>query len=258
MLNSDLVLQTWTVRHLLRSDVEKTLNQIKNIGFKYLEIAGTGRKSPDEFSRICLKYNLKIISVHQPPLDHDNIEALIEDTIYQCEIYNTNIAVVSIDPINQTKDAYLKYANLCSNTGKRLKKNGITLCYHCYDHDLRNICDNDQPKSGLDIIYENTSPESVLFEFDTHFIVKSGSSIKDIFIKYGSRCKLLHLNDIDAQNKSTTLGDGIIVWEDFTNIIKDASVLDWYILEHRTDDPLPWIERSYHFFIEKYNDFFHV
>jgi len=248
----DLCLQTWTIRHLLKAETQKTLKQIRDLGFEHLELAGIGRKTPAEFYRLCADYGFKIVGIHQPSLTSGPLDNLLDDTRFRCELFHSTFVTVMLDPEQRkSAEAYLQYADLCSRAGEKLKQEGITLCYQCYDYDLIPIPGFDRTKSGLHILVQETACKHLAFEIDTYFTRKAGLPLEAVFDICRARCRLVHINDFDKQGQQAPLGEGAIPWRRELPMIRTTSSPQWIILEHRTDDPLSWIKRSRSYF-DKY------
>ncbi len=244
---SRLAVQTWTVQEQMKANPESTLLKIKSIGFRDLELAGSAGRAPEEFSRICRKLGFTVVGVHQPPLDKTNLQDLLQEIRRHCKAFGAKYATVMLDPAQSTsREAYQSYARLCSEAGKDLSADEITLCHHCYHFDLRPLGD-DNSRCGLDILYDEVSDTFLTFELDTFFVFKARVPYESVIQKYGSRCRLVHLCDIDDDAKRISVGDGRIPWEKFLRDVQAHCPVEWFIVEDHAKEPLASIRRSFLF-----------
>ena len=242
MKEPNIALQTWSIRHELRVDVNSALKEVRKIGFRNLEVAGTGRNTPQEFKEYCKKYGLNIIGNHEPSLISDNIDEIINEIKLRCSVFGSKNATVMFDPDDQgDKSAYLKYAKLCRIVGAELYKIGIALNYHCYNFDLKPLVNL---KSGLDILIENTQPEELSFELDTYFIYKAWPTHEIILKKCGQRCNLVHLCDITKDGNRIALGKGMIPWKILLQDFQKYCSIKWLIIENDVLKPFDAVKHS--------------
>ena len=240
-----LALQTWSVRRPLVKDPRKTLADVRAVGFKYLEVANTGSRPPKEFSELCREYGLAIMGTHEPPLTSGNLRDLINEIKVRCGFLKPRFVTVMLHPDDLGHTAsYLHYATLCSEVGRALRREGIILCYHCYDYDLVSLGPARESKSGFDILLEQTLPEDLSFELDTYFIVRSGADFGTVLRKCGSRCKLVHLCDINKEGARAAIGKGVIDWDSLIETLQVYCAPEWFIIEDDVRSSLKSIKSS--------------
>jgi sugar phosphate isomerase/epimerase len=241
----NIAFQTWTVQPQLRANTESVLRQIRAIGFKHLELAGNAGKSPEEFSRLCAEHGLGVMGIHQPAVNSEGLQDWLAEVRRNYHAHAVKHVTVMLDPMDRADpDAYREYAELCSRAGQVLKREGVTLSYHCYHFDLLGIDDAPDSKSGLDILMEHTSEEHLGFQLDVHFIYKAGIEHEIVLRKCGSRCKLIHLCDTDSEGNRATIGQGIIDWKQLIPDLQKYCDLEWLIIENRGRDVLSSAEQG--------------
>ena len=89
------------------------------------------------------------------------------------------------------RDAHLKYAEKLESTGIKFKAHGIKFYHHHHDFEFQKYDD----KYGMEILMENTSPENVGFEMDTHWLHFGGQNPEAWIRKLQGRADLVHLKD---------------------------------------------------------------
>jgi len=246
-----IALQTWTIQNLLLLVPEKTLTEIHSMGYNYLELAGTAGLPPKEFKQLCGKIKLKIEGIHQPHLRSKNSDKLIAEIKKNCRIFKPKYVTVMLNPYKRNMtESYVEYAKLCKYVGEYLSSKGMTLCYHCFSYDLIPLSDNLDSQSGLDILLQNTSREHLSFELDTYFLFKSNIPYKEILGKCQSRCKAVHVCDIDENHNRKNVGDGIIPWPKLIKDFIDICHVKLFIIENHYGTRLESVRYSYKNFLE--------
>jgi sugar phosphate isomerase/epimerase len=247
-LSRRIALQTWTVRELLRSETAQVLRLIRDIGYRNVELAASGRRPREEFKELCATLGLKIIGIHLPALTAANLGEAIEGIKARCKLFQCRYATVMRHRDGQgTREYYQEYADLCTKAGTALRKEGLQLCYHCYHYDLVPLSPGHDEASGLELLLESTEPECLSVQLDTYFLWKSQAPYDVVLQKSGPRCRLVHVNDIDRQGRQAPLGKGIIPWAEIMTLFQEQCAPEFFIVEHRTDHPIEWIRQSISF-----------
>jgi len=241
-----IALQTWTIRNDLLTGADEILAQVRKIGFEYLEVADTGRRTPKAFQELCKGHELKIMGTHDPCLTSDDPQVLIDATKRRAAIFGSKFSTVWWDSAERNLAAkYQEYADLCNKAGESLRNDGITLCYHCYHYDLVPL-EGEANRSGLDVLL-SVPKQHLCFELDTRWlnVPRPPVSLQVVLDKFQGRCRLVHLNDVDQDDKQATLGKGIIDWRQYIAALRNTQA-EWFIIEH-TDTPNEWIKTSYRY-----------
>lgn len=99
-------------------------------------------------------------------------------------------------------DTYKQLADEFNSMGKRMKEYGIKFTYHNhgFEHTVR---DGQVP---MDILLQQTDPETVCFEMDIFWLKAAGADPIDFLNRYPGRFKLMHVKD--AAEKVRFSGDG--------------------------------------------------
>ncbi len=254
MVESTIALQTWTLRHYLKSEenIGEVLRQVKSIGYEHLELGGVGRLSPPEFAALLSQHKLDVIGLHEPSLSSSGLNALLIEIRTRCRIFNTNCVVVSWDSMRaRTTKAYSEYARLCTKAAQVLRGDRISLCFHCFDFDLGSPTDGYPDTPALDILMDETSADDLSLQFDTFFIERARCNLRSLLSKYGRRCRCVHVDDIDLHDRYAPLGKGRIPWPETIRAFLDWCPIEYFVVEHETDKPLEWIRDSYDFWATK-------
>lgn len=89
------------------------------------------------------------------------------------------------------EEAHLRLAEMLNQYGKRLKEYGIKFYYHHHEFEFQKY----RGKYGLEILMENTDPDLVGFEMDTHWLQYGGQDPVKWIYRMKGRADLVHLKD---------------------------------------------------------------
>jgi sugar phosphate isomerase/epimerase len=248
----DIGLQIYSVRGQLDEDLTGTLQEIADIGYRWLELASyeDGKfygKSPAEFKKIVDDLGMVIIS------NHLNVEVKDGDTGDAEKAADAHAAMglkYAIKPwlpeeIRVSADSYRKVAEELNIIGEVMKSKGLKFGYHNHDFEFKTV-DGQIP---FDILLEETDRELVTFEIDLYWIIKGGSDPLDYFKKYPGRFELYHVKDMDNTEEAyfTEVGSGIINYRELFEQ-KELAGMKYFFVEQddcRNYPPLESVKISF-------------
>lgn len=232
-------LALYTLRDDLSVALEKTLQQVSDEGYDYIEAASYNDGkfyglSPVAFKSLLASMNLKPVSTHQGSVTLDNADQMIEDV----KAAGFTYFVVPVPPMgmfkfdrqtmsmgmNGTPKELLDILNVL---GEKCHAAGLQLLYHNHDFELKK---NENNIVILDYLLENTDPKYVNFQMDLFWVTKAGVDPLDYFNKYPGRFLIWHVKDKDDKGRFAPVGEGII---DFKRILaqKERSGMKYYMVE---------------------------
>ena len=232
-------LALYTLRDDLSVALEKTLQQVSDEGYDYIEAASYNDGkfyglSPVAFKSLLASMNLKPVSTHQGSVTLDNADQMIEDV----KAAGFTYFVVPVPPMgmfkfdrqtmsmgmNGTPKELLDVLNVL---GEKCHAAGLQLLYHNHDFELKK---NENNIVILDYLLENTDPKYVNFQMDLFWVTKAGVDPLDYFNKYPGRFLIWHVKDKDDKGRFAPVGEGII---DFKRILaqKERSGMKYYMVE---------------------------
>lgn len=226
-MNIPVALQVYTIRDEVSKNYEAALEKVSKMGYEGLEIGGFGPYSSEEWNKILKKLNLKIVS------NHIQIETLEESFNHIAEfnlsIGNSRIVCPYLrEERRESLEDYKRTADSLNQIGAKCKSKGLKLFYHNHAFEFKEY----DGKKGMDILFENTDPELVMFEIDTYWVKYAGMDPTDLIKAYNGRCGIIHLKDMEATEKRSfaEVGEGCL---DFHSIMKAAveAGADWFIVE---------------------------
>jgi sugar phosphate isomerase/epimerase len=246
-------LQLYSLRANFAKDVPGTLDQVKNLGFKYVELAGTYNLAPEKLKQMLDERGLVPVSGHFPyERFRDDAEAVAKDA----KALGLKYAGVAWIP---HKDAFDEKtcrdaAAVFNKAGATLAKSGIQFFYHTHGYEFQKTDDG----TLFDTLLKETDPKLVTYEMDVFWIVHPGQDPVSLLQKYGKRFALMHIKDMKKGtqtglltghsdvNNDVALGTGTMDWPAILKAAKRAGV-KYYFIEDESDDSANQIPHSLQF-----------
>lgn len=208
--------QLYSVRGDMEQDMDKTLGEIKAMGYDYVEFAGYFGKSAEEIKALLDKHGLKCRSVHQT---HDVFLTAPEENIKFLKTIGVEYCAIpwmSPEKIT-TKEGFKQLVEDARVVGKLLKENGIQLLYHNHDFEFRTI----DGEIVLDKLYSELDSDIINPELDTCWVHYAGADPVEYINKYADRCQVVHLKDFSC--KALGAGPNYALIDENGNEIKPKS-----------------------------------
>lgn len=130
------------------------------------------------------------VSLHPKP-GIDSLSGEFEKVVADCKRLDTRFVRIGMMPFEAmvSKQATEAWALELNPFAKKLKAEGITLCYHNHHADLIQF----DGERIFDIV-RRVAPD-VLFEVDLHWVQRGGMAPLDMLEEYSGVCKLIHVKD---------------------------------------------------------------
>jgi sugar phosphate isomerase/epimerase len=251
-------LQLYTVMEALQKDFQGTLQQVRAIGYREVEMAGFFGKKPAEV-RIALRNS----GLHCGSVFIFGGLSLAETAEYATTI-GAKYIVTSILPPKRfpskkmtrsdyqafTLDDYKDVAEQCNRMGEQAKKAGLQLVYHNHNFEFK-------PRhggTGYDELLKSTDTDLVKLELDCGWISAAGVSAASYISKYPDRYRMLHLKDfkltsepsystaIGKRSEPTELGRGNIDYQPILEAADKAGVERCYVEQEPPFQKMPALE----------------
>jgi sugar phosphate isomerase/epimerase len=246
-------LQLYSLRANFAKDVPGTLDQVKNLGFKYVELAGTYNLPPEKLKQMLDERGLVPVSGHFPyERFRDDAEAVAKDAKALGLKYAGVAWIPHKDPFDEKtcRDAAVVF----NKAGETLAKSGIKFFYHTHGYEFQKTSES----TLFDTLMKETDPKLVSYEMDVFWIVHPGQDPVTLLQKYGKRFALMHVKDMKKGtqtglltghsdvNNDVALGAGIMDWPAILKAAKKAGV-KYYFIEDESDDSANQIPHSLQF-----------
>ena len=230
-------LQLYSLREQFKKDVPGTLDEVKSLGFKYAELAGTYGLTPEKFREELRSRGIKPVSAHFPyEKFRDDVESIAK------EANALGLKYAGCAWITHSGDFDEKTCReaiaVFNRAGEALAKHGIKFFYHTHGYEF-------QPHGQgtlFDLLMTETNPKFVSYEMDIFWIVHPGQNAAKLLEKYSKRFELMHMKDMrkgtptglltghtDVTN-DVTIGTGQIDIPGILRAAKKAGV-KWYFIE---------------------------
>ncbi|WP_240417248.1 sugar phosphate isomerase/epimerase family protein [Paenibacillus periandrae] len=195
-------LMLFSVRNALEKDNVGTFEKIAEIGYKHLQLTRVtatkdglthvaGTLSADEINKLVQRLGMKLVNIHARLDAHTDWDRLIA---FSQELGSTGILL----PMGYftDKQSTLDFAKTLNGYGEICRKHGIDFYYHNHFQEFKVI--DEQNKTIMDVLLENTDKELVKFELDTYWALRGGVDPVEWLFKLGDRCDMTHQKDLPA------------------------------------------------------------
>lgn len=206
-------IQLYSVRNSLEAQAFKTLENIAEAGYKYVEAAnhraleddGVGFDLSAKDMKAALDdFGLSIVGCHINPLDLERLPAVLD---YHQQLGNKQIGCdIEFFPY-QDMDYLMRRCELFNQVGEMCKERGMRYYYHNHYQEFQTFGD----QTVYELIMENTDPNLVFIEMDTYWVMRGGNDPVRLIEKYRDRIILLHQKDFPKNApQPVNMFDGVI------------------------------------------------
>ena len=252
-------LQLYTLGDLTRTDLDGTLQQVAQIGYRTVETASYMGQTPEQLRAKLDAVGLACASAHvgmregtpeEPGLLGDLSKLsdqmkTIGASHVVCPILSPP-SDITVEPkpdegfrvltrivAQMTEDHWKRLAEQLNTIGGALKSNGISFGYHNHNTEFVTV----GGRTGLDILLTETDPQLVTFELDVGWVAAAGADPAEIFDRYPGRFELMHVKDVkasttpnvDLRMDPTEVGSGRLDWATILPAAYRAGVRNFFV-----------------------------
>jgi len=250
MSKTVLAAQLYTVRQFAQTanELAQSLQKIRAIGYKAVQVSGIGPIQPKDVKRMVDENGLAICITH---ISFDVLRNNLAEVIEQHQLWNCkNVAVGSMPVEFRTgEEGFRRFATEASKIGQQLDQAGLTFSYHNHSFELIRY----GKRTGLDIIFEESDPRYLKAELDTYWIQHGGGDPAAWIRRVKDRMPVVHLKDMavvtegwNVQQVMAEIGEGNLNWPEILSACREANV-EWYAVEQDVcqRDPFESLQISY-------------
>ena len=220
-------LQLYTLREIIGEDAPGVLQQVAEMGYESVELAGFGNLSAEQFKTALDAAGLQVAASHA---GLDAIENDFDSVVKQAQLFGYSLVGLGSVPAEMrgSKENWIATAKRLSDVGKKLRDEaGLTFFYHNHAFEFEEKFDGTY---GLDLLYENSDPQYLQAELDSYWIQKGGANPTEYLKKYAGRVPILHIKDMREDGDFGEVGAGILDWPSIFAAAEAGGVAN-YIVE---------------------------
>jgi sugar phosphate isomerase/epimerase len=211
----------------------EALKRTKAMGYEAVQYNTPSYMTKEEYKAMLDEFDLPCLCCAGGFEDMLKDPKAVEAAAKLADFFGTPFVDVNSLPLElrTSADGFKKYAAEISTVGKRLKEYGKTVLYH--NHALEFISLG-EGHTGMEILINETDPDSVNFILDTHWLVGGGVYPPDWIRKVKGRMKICHFKDyaiVNGAQKSEQIckqfapvGEGNIDWPPIVAACREAGV----------------------------------
>jgi sugar phosphate isomerase/epimerase len=218
-------IQLYTVRDIMASDPQGTLNALAQIGYATVGVSGLYGNTPERFRDMLDTAQIRAV------LTHTSWDAMLADVDRELQIARTlgvrYVVVPSLPASLRTVAGYQRAAVAFGQWGEQCRGAGMKFLFHNHNVDFVTV----DGKVLYDILLDETDQRFVNFELDLYWIVVGGYDPLPYFERHPGRFPVYHVKDRAANGSFEDLGRGNI---DFPRIFARyaQSGVREYVVEH--------------------------
>lgn len=150
----------------------------------------TGKGGNYDWAALLAEADLKALSIHE---DLGSIERDLKAVVTEAHKFDADKVVITgmyrfdYQDVDNVKRLCLRL----NDAGKKLKEEGISLCYH--NHNIEWLKCGE--KTAYEMIIDETDDDYLSFEFDSYWPTEAGVDALAVMKGLGSRMKLYHITD---------------------------------------------------------------
>ncbi len=237
-------IQLYTVRSEMRSDVDRTLARVAEIGYKEVEFWRYYDRSASEIRTLLDDLGLTSPAVH---VGLEQLETEWEATVdFAATVGHRYLVVAYVDLEDRGDlDQYRRIVDRFNQVSERAQAAGMVFGYHNHDFEFEAV-DGQIP---FDVMLEHADP-AIQFEMDLFWIIQGGGDPFDYFRRYPGRFPMVHVKDMASDGSMVDVGAGEI---DFAKIFAQSGQagIQHYFVEHdNPSSPFGSIRASYDYLRE--------
>lgn len=241
--NKSIGVQVYSVRDALKEDFNGSIKRLADIGFEYIEAYGLGTEGtildmdPAEYRRIVTDTGLSIASTHCSYFQAEDSQKVIDAA------GAAGIGQVMVAHLSEADRKYHEVAENFNKVGELFKSAGVVFGYHNHAFEFEKFEDS----IGLEVLINETQADLVKFQLDLYWVVKGGADPVAFIEKYPGRFCSFHIKDAAEDLEQTTVGTGIVPFEEVFNIKGKSGATHFFVEDERTDDPFGNVEGAFNY-----------
>jgi sugar phosphate isomerase/epimerase len=187
----EIGLQLYSLRNQFAQDVPGTMDKVRRMGIKEVEMFGTYGLSFPQFIKILAENEITVMSYG---CEFNKLKNFPQTLADEARAYGAEYVVcfwIPHDGDNFTAADVDRAAEVFNKAGKIIANSGQLLCYHPHGYEFRPYKDG----TLFDYMVEKFDQRYVQFEMDVFWIKQTGQDPLALLKKYSNRFVLMHMKD---------------------------------------------------------------
>jgi sugar phosphate isomerase/epimerase len=211
-------LQLYSFRAEFTRNVPSTLEKVRALGIREVELAGTYNLSPERFSAMLRENGLDPVSGHFP---YERLKSDPQGVAREAKTLGLRYAGCAWIPhqgdFNEAacRDAIATF----NRVGQACRNQGIRFFYHVHGYEFGPHAKG----TLLDLLITETKPEWVTYEMDVLWVVFPGQDPVALLHKHPKRWELMHLKDLRKGVKGNQSGGGDVA----NDVVLGTGQMNW-------------------------------
>jgi sugar phosphate isomerase/epimerase len=237
--------QLYTVRDLMKSDFDGTLDKVAAIGYREVEFAGYFDRTPQQVKAALTRTGLVSPSAH---FDYAHLGDPWPAVLDSANVIGQQYVVCSSIDENHRKTLsdWKQVAAAFNRAGEAAKKAGLQFAYHNHTFEFDRI-DGELP---YDLLLQETDANLVKLEMDLYWAVKAGADPIAYFDRNPGRFPLVHVKGRAQDGSMTEVAASNSI--DWKRLFADekAGIQHYFVEQDHPESPLQSIKASYAYLSE--------
>lgn len=194
-------MQMFTMRDFMQTetDMEYTLAKMAEMGYKVVQISGTGPFDPKKLRATCDKNGLEIVLTHNKPERFlEDVDKLIEEH----DILGCKYIGIGSMPQKYRKFGFVeKFVEDFKAPANKIKEAGKYFMYHNHAFEFEKFAG----RTMMDTLVEGFTAEEMGFTLDTYWLQEGGVDVNDWLVKLADRIPCIHLKDMSMKDNTKVM-----------------------------------------------------
>jgi sugar phosphate isomerase/epimerase len=235
-------LQIYSLRRQAAKDLPGTLELIRELGFRELEVGSFNGRTPAEFKKLADANGLAVTTVGA---EWDQLSKSTAQAVDQAGVFGARYVTCTSIPRHKklTPDDVTSASDHFNRWGEELSRAGLRFTYHPHGPEFVSGPDG----RLFDTMAKRMDPKFANFEMDVFWFVFGNTDPAKMLERYSGRFPLMHVKDIRkgerrtfdpgtvAEEASVPLGTGEVDWPSVLAAARKHGVRHYYIEEEHPD-----------------------
>jgi sugar phosphate isomerase/epimerase len=224
-------IQLYTVRREMATDIEATLAEVAQIGYREVEFAGLFGHPARDVRAMLARHGLAAPSSHVAmPSDMSDWPRMLDEALTLGQSY---IITPSLPSDDWTPGGIQRIAAQFNIAGDVAKKAGVQFGFHNHAAEFKPV----DGRVPYDELLAECDPSLVKMEIDIYWMVTGGRDPLTYVAKYPGRFPMVHAKDRAANGAMADVGSGTIDFPKILGAFERAGLRHCFVERDDASDP---------------------